>query len=131
MESDLLNWRLVSCQYPPATGEPIVLKEALAESRRRRLRQEWVERGHSSSKPREATYCIIAFVFLGRRYERNVVLEKLQTAMAKMQDALDLLDSVGAPADVGAHLDLAISRIGEIICPSDHGASDVIAVVVK
>lgn len=59
------------------------------------------------------------------------MLEELQTAMAKMQDALDLLDSAGAPAEVGAHLDLAISRLGEIICPSDHRVSDVIAAAVK
>lgn len=57
--------------------------------------------------------------------------EELQTALAKMQDAIDLLDIAGAPADVGAHLDLAISRLKEIICASDHRVSDVIVVAVK
>ena len=46
------------------------------------------------------------------------MLEELHTAMAKMKDALELLDRADAPPDVGAHLDLAISRLAEIISRS-------------
>ena len=38
---------------------------------------------------------------------------KLADAMALMQRALQLLDQTQAPADIGAHLDLAIVRLGE------------------
>ena len=38
---------------------------------------------------------------------------KLADAMALMQRALQLLDETQAPADIGAHLDLAIVRLGE------------------
>lgn len=37
--------------------------------------------------------------------------EKLEKALACMQAALALLDDADAPADIGAHLDLAICRL--------------------
>ena len=37
--------------------------------------------------------------------------ESLELALAKMQSALEILDELDAPADIGAHLDLAISRL--------------------
>lgn len=53
------------------------------------------------------------------------MLVAFQSAMANMKAALDLLDSAGAPADVGAHLDLAICRLEDVISRSDHCVSDV------
>lgn len=38
---------------------------------------------------------------------------KLADAMSLMQRALQLLDETQAPPDIGAHLDLAIVRLGE------------------
>lgn len=43
----------------------------------------------------------------------NMADLKLADAMALMQRALQLLDQAQAPADIGAHLDLAIVRLGE------------------
>lgn len=43
----------------------------------------------------------------------NLAESKLADAMALMQRALQLLDQTQAPADIGAHLDLAISRLAE------------------
>lgn len=43
------------------------------------------------------------------------MLERLRTAMANMQVALQMLDDGAAPADIGAHLDLAICRLAELI----------------
>ena len=40
---------------------------------------------------------------------------KLADAMALMQQALELLDESQAPPDNGAHLDLAIVRLGEAL----------------
>lgn len=37
----------------------------------------------------------------------------LNRAAALIREALDILDDGGAPADIGAHLDLALSRIEE------------------
>lgn len=41
--------------------------------------------------------------------------EKLEKALLCMQTALHLLDDADAPADIGAHLDLAICRLKDII----------------
>lgn len=35
----------------------------------------------------------------------------LSMALAKMQEALRLLDEAGAPGDIGSHLDLAIAKL--------------------
>lgn len=45
----------------------------------------------------------------------------IDRALSFMSAALELLDSEGAPADVGAHLDLAINRLREVVqeTPSD------------
>ncbi len=39
--------------------------------------------------------------------------QKMANALAMMQVALQLLDESGAPAHIGAHLDLAIVRLQE------------------
>lgn len=59
------------------------------------------------------------------------MLVELQSAMANMRAALELLDSAGAPADVGAHLDLAICRLRDVIRRSDYNVRDVTEVAVK
>jgi hypothetical protein len=43
------------------------------------------------------------------------VIEKLNTALSHMTAALRILDTSDASSDVGAHLDLAICRLNEII----------------
>jgi hypothetical protein len=42
-------------------------------------------------------------------------VETLHLALQNMQAALQMLDSLRAPADIGAHLDLAISRLTEFL----------------
>jgi hypothetical protein len=39
----------------------------------------------------------------------------LEQALSHMEAALDSLDAADAPADVGAHLDLAICRLREVL----------------
>jgi hypothetical protein len=46
---------------------------------------------------------------------------KLAEAMTLMQQALQLLDETDAPADIGAHLDLAIVRLGEAMGKASNG----------
>lgn len=49
--------------------------------------------------------------------------EKLEKALICMESALQLLDEADAPADIGAHLDLAISRLKQVLpqsSASDH-----------
>lgn len=41
--------------------------------------------------------------------------ERLDSAKTLMEDALQLLDDCGAPADIGAHLDLAIHRLSQLL----------------
>lgn len=43
----------------------------------------------------------------------NLAETKMADAMSFMQQALQLLDESQAPADIGAHLDLAIVRLGQ------------------
>lgn len=43
------------------------------------------------------------------------VQSPLGQALALMRTALVLLDEADAPADIGAHLDLAICRLGEML----------------
>lgn len=59
------------------------------------------------------------------------MLEELQSAMAMMLAALEILDEAGAPADVGAHLDLAICRLREVIRLNDHHVRHVTDVAEK
>lgn len=47
--------------------------------------------------------------------ELETVLEFYSAALAKMKAALDDLDRANAPGDIGAHLDLAICRLAEIL----------------
>ena len=42
----------------------------------------------------------------------------MENALRRMREALDLLDEAQAPADVGAHLDLAIVRLAQFLEPS-------------
>lgn len=43
------------------------------------------------------------------------MIEELNSVSTLIQEALGLLDDAGAPADIGAHLDLALSRIDELL----------------
>jgi hypothetical protein len=45
----------------------------------------------------------------------------METALRRMREALDLLDEAQAPADVGAHLDLAIARLAQFLDPNGNG----------
>lgn len=42
-------------------------------------------------------------------------IKSLQEAFARMKSALELLDAANAPADIGAHLDLALSRLEDAL----------------
>ena len=42
----------------------------------------------------------------------------LTVALSSMRNALQLLDDAEAPGDIGAHLDLAIVRLEEVIGPT-------------
>jgi hypothetical protein len=46
----------------------------------------------------------------------------MESALGRMREALDLLDQAEAPADVGGHLDLAISRLARIVEPDTGGS---------
>lgn len=59
------------------------------------------------------------------------VLVELHSAMASMVAALELLDEAGAPADVGAHLDLAICRLREVIRRTNYHVREETEVAVK
>lgn len=39
----------------------------------------------------------------------------LSEALERMEEALQILDNLGAPADIGAHLDLALHRLRQEI----------------
>lgn len=41
--------------------------------------------------------------------------EQLRTALLYMRTALGYLDAINAPADIGAHLDLAIERLKTLL----------------
>lgn len=45
---------------------------------------------------------------------------RLRDALEAMQLALDLLDAEGAPAHIGAHLDLAICELKETLADPHH-----------
>lgn len=42
----------------------------------------------------------------------------LESAKLHLATALELLDAAGAPADIGAHVDMALCRIGELLLES-------------
>jgi hypothetical protein len=42
-------------------------------------------------------------------------IERMTRALALMTEALKLLDEAGAPAQLGAHLDLAIVRLADAV----------------
>jgi hypothetical protein len=46
----------------------------------------------------------------------------METALRRMREALELLDQAQAPADVGAHLDMAIARLTEVVEPDSNGS---------
>jgi hypothetical protein len=39
--------------------------------------------------------------------------QQLSKALAKMSEALEILDDLGAPGEIGSQLDLAIARLGK------------------
>jgi hypothetical protein len=39
--------------------------------------------------------------------------QQLQRALDQLTSALRILDNLGAPGDIGSHLDLAIARLGD------------------
>lgn len=45
--------------------------------------------------------------------------EGLEKALAYMEAALRVLDEAGAPADIGAHVDLAICRLREVVSDAE------------
>lgn len=49
--------------------------------------------------------------------------DKAKVALSDMDHALRLLDEVDVPADVGAHLDLAINRLKEWLPPSERNST--------
>jgi hypothetical protein len=51
--------------------------------------------------------------------EQPVEMSLMETALRRMREALDLLDQAGAPADIGAHLDLAIVRLSDALEPEE------------
>lgn len=46
--------------------------------------------------------------------------ERLEKALMCMQSALQLLDNSDATADIGAHLDMAICRLKDLLARSPH-----------
>lgn len=46
-------------------------------------------------------------------------LAEQRAALRLIEDALDLLDRSGAPADIGAHLDLARCRLNAVLAELD------------
>jgi hypothetical protein len=38
-----------------------------------------------------------------------------RTALALLEQALEILDAIEAPGDIGAHVDLAISRLRDVL----------------
>ena len=57
--------------------------------------------------------------------DRATVREGLQSALFQMERTLGLLDSCGAPADIGAHLDTALCKLRDHLqsLPPDTGDS--------
>ena len=49
--------------------------------------------------------------------------EKLQKALFCMQSVLQLLDETNAPADIGAHVDMAKCRLTEYLADSERARS--------
>lgn len=47
-------------------------------------------------------------------------LDLMENALRRMREALDLLDQAQAPGDIGAHLDLAVVRLAQIVEPDDN-----------
>ena len=43
------------------------------------------------------------------------MIEALQIALTHMETALDVLDSIDAPGEIGAHLDTALCRLRDVI----------------
>jgi len=43
----------------------------------------------------------------------DIIQGQLSEALARMNEALRILDGMGAPGDIGGHLDLAIARLEE------------------
>ena len=58
--------------------------------------------------------------------QNELAIDQLTRPLHLMIEALELLDDMDAPADVGAHLDLAIHRLRQvIISAAGHAGSKV------
>jgi hypothetical protein len=61
------------------------------------------------------------------RYDpQPAVCVQLVAAQRHMAAALDLLDEVDAPSDIGAHLDLALQRLQDFLNDGNHVNSSVV-----
>jgi hypothetical protein len=61
------------------------------------------------------------------RSETSGQQDLLTDALRHLQSALDLLDEAAAPAQIGAHVDLAIHQLGSLLAegrvtPAEQGA---------
>lgn len=77
------------------------------------LRRRRAKIGH---RPINLIAALDTFAYRALHYssgERILEADPLGRALRLMMEALALVDSSGAPADIGAHLDLAIHRIRE------------------
>lgn len=45
----------------------------------------------------------------------SIYKDKLDKALTHMTSALQLLDDAGAPANIGAHLDMAVCRLKDVM----------------
>ena len=45
------------------------------------------------------------------------------TALRLLEDALEVLDRMDSPAEIGAHVDLAIQRLREVLSQAEEGHS--------
>lgn len=48
---------------------------------------------------------------------------QLSLALGEMKEALRILDELGAPGEIGSHLDLAIARLEKQLGDEPHGAA--------
>lgn len=68
------------------------------------------DKGHIDRLPGRVLTC------RGRR--RTIVVQALSDAAELVRKAIQKLDDAGAPADIAAHLDLALSRIADELAGS-------------
>lgn len=55
---------------------------------------------------------------MGAKVQEDPIRQQmLRDALKLLQSALELLDRAGAPAQIGAHLDLALHQLGAALAP--------------